>query len=103
MDESSSSRDIASAMGNLLRSFSDAGYELRRVAPPSAVRTWSERFDELVTNDLLRQTSGSLFRDSYYARAVEEAFKCLNNAVKDKSGLAERDGAAKWVANADGL
>ena len=40
----------------------------------------------------LRSASRRLLSDGHYARAVEEAFKCLNNAVKDKSGLSESDG-----------
>ena len=94
MDEFSSGRDIASAMGDMLRSLSDAGYEIRRMVPPDAAPESRERFEELVTDDQLQQASSLLFRDSHYARAVEEAFKCLNNAVKDKSGLVDRDGAA---------
>ena len=94
MDEFSSGRDIASAMGDLLRSFSDAGYELRRVGPPGGVPEARDCFEELVADVQLQQASGRLFRDSHYARAVEEAFKCLNNAVKDKSELLDRDGAA---------
>ncbi len=93
MDEFSSGRDIASAMGDLLRSFSDAGYELRRVGPPGGVPEARDCLEELVTDEQIRQASGPLFRDRYYARAVEEAFKCLNNAVKDKSGLTNGDGA----------
>lgn len=51
--------------------------------------TWSllHTFDKFITNPSIREVSRSLFRDNYYARAVEEAFKCLNNAVKSKSRL----------------
>ena len=94
MDEFSSGQDIASAMGNILRSLSDAGYEVRRMAPPEAVPESGNRYDVLVTDSQIREASGTLFRDSHFTRAVEEAFKCLNNAVKDKSGLTDRDGAA---------
>ncbi len=38
--------------------------------------------------------SRKLFEDGHYARAVEEAFKCLNNAVKDKAELPEEDGSS---------
>ena len=93
MDEFSSGRDLAATLGNVLRSLSEAGYEVRRVAPSSAAPTLQQLFDELVTSDLLKQSSAALFGDGYYTRAVEEAFKCLNNAVKDKSGSADRDGA----------
>ena len=93
MNEYSSGQDIASTMGNLLRSLSDAGYEVRRVAAPETTLRPENRFEELIDDDQLREVSGPLFRDSHYARAVEEAFKCLNNAVKTKSGLTEGDGA----------
>ena len=93
MDESSSGQDIASAMGDMLRSLGEAGYEIRRVSPPEAVSDLRDRFEQLVTDNQLQQVSGPLFRDSYYARAVEEAFKFLNNAVKEKSEIANQDGA----------
>ncbi len=81
-------------MSNMLRSLSDAGYEVRRIMSPEASPESRERFEQLVTHHQLQQTSGLLFRDRHYARAVEEAFKFLNNAVKDKSGLLQQDGAA---------
>ena len=55
-------------------------------------RTVLERFDEAVTDGSLRSASRKLFSDGHYARAVEEAFKCLNNTVKSKSGLSKLDG-----------
>ena len=93
MDESSDGQEIASAMGNILRSLSEAGYEVRRVAPPGTAPQPLDHFEELVTYSQLRQVSGSLFRDRHYARAVEEAFKFLNNAVKEKSEIVNQDGA----------
>lgn len=70
-----------------------AGYEVRRISPADTTPKPLDCFDELVTNDQIRRVSGRLFQDRHYARAVEEAFKFLNNAVKDKSGLLEADGA----------
>ena len=52
-----------------------------------------ELFDELVTSIPLRDVTRSLFRDSYYTQAVEEAFKCLHNAVREKSKVVGRSGA----------
>jgi len=44
-------------------------------------------YDSLVKSKALRDTTRKLFLDGHYARAVEEAYKCLNNTVKAKSGL----------------
>jgi len=50
------------------------------------------QFDGLITDPDLNATCRSLFRDGHHARAVEEAFKFLANAVKGRSGEATRDG-----------
>ena len=50
-------------------------------------RSLVHQFDELVTSQDLTNASRQLFVDGHYANAVENAFKCLNNAVKEKSGL----------------
>lgn len=55
-------------------------------------RTFLDRFDETVTSDVIRSTSRQLFTDGHYSRAVEEAFKRLNNEVKAMSGFEELDG-----------
>jgi uncharacterized protein (TIGR02391 family) len=82
-----------SAAREIQQAVDDAGL----VAPVHALPAMDEigpaRFDEIVTSDVLRAASRRLFLDGYYARAVEEAFKCLNNTVKDRSGLASKDGA----------
>ena len=86
-------RESSEALGAFLRSISGAGYELRRVGPHVPTGAWSDLFDELVTIPPLHEACNSLFRTERYARAVEEAFKCLNHAVAEKSGLTQRDGA----------
>lgn len=43
-------------------------------------------FDQVVGDDELRDTCRKLYLDGYYALAVEEAYKCLNNIVKRLSG-----------------
>lgn len=55
-------------------------------------RSALDRFDDLVTNTPLRSASRELFADGHYARAVEDAFKCLNNEVKARSGRPDLDG-----------
>ena len=53
-----------------------------------------DRFDLLIEDMKLCSASRQLFSDGHYARAVEEAFKCLNNEVKAISGIGNRDGAS---------
>ncbi len=64
---------------------------------PTRVRQTShatpiERYDTAISDKALRLASRQLFSDGHYARAVEEAFKCLNNEVKSKSGIDSKDG-----------
>ena len=49
-------------------------------------------FDRLVTNEFLQKATHDRFRSRNYADAVEAAFKCLANAVKEKSGDLHKDG-----------
>lgn len=41
----------------------------------------------------LRDATQKLFADGHYARAVEEAYKCLNGLVKQRAGLSD-DGSS---------
>ena len=50
-------------------------------------------FDSLVTNEQLREASRKRFHDGNYTDAVEAAFKCVNNSVKEKLGMHTKDGA----------
>jgi uncharacterized protein (TIGR02391 family) len=43
-------------------------------------------YDILVTDKLLRTKTEKLFKDGHHARAVEEAYKLLDNIVKKQSG-----------------
>ena len=49
-------------------------------------------FDKMVTDPDVTRASRGLFVDGHFARAVEEAFKCLNNVVKRRSGVTGKDG-----------
>ena len=42
-------------------------------------------YDEVITNKSLRRKTEKLFKDGHHARAVEEAFKLLDNRVKKKA------------------
>jgi uncharacterized protein (TIGR02391 family) len=44
-------------------------------------------YDVLIDSKELRSVTRRLFVDQHYARAVEEAYKCINNTVKARSGL----------------
>ena len=61
------------------------------------------QFDALMTDPDLNLWCRTLFRDGHHARAVEEAFKFVANAVKGKSGEGGRDGQdlMLYVFNAD--
>ncbi len=48
-------------------------------------------YDNAVTNKALRKKTEKLFKDGHHARAVEEAYKLLDNLVKKKAGLHESD------------
>lgn len=48
-------------------------------------------YDLLISSEPLRSATRKLFLDGHYAEAIEEAYKCVNNTVKRKSGAA-RDG-----------
>ena len=50
------------------------------------------KFDALVTDLDLNATTRTLYRDGHHARAVEEGFKFLANAVKGRAGDGTRDG-----------
>lgn len=49
----------------------------------------SDYFDELITNKALRKKTEKLFKDGHHARAVEEAYKLLDNIVKSKAGMSQ--------------
>lgn len=48
-------------------------------------------YDEIITNKSLRRKTEKLFKDGHHARAVEEAFKLLDNLVKKKAELQNTD------------
>ena len=55
------------------------------VSRDSQARSLVNQFDEMVTSQDLVDATRQLFVDGHYANAVEDAFKCVNNAVKEKS------------------
>ena len=46
-------------------------------------------YDILIKSKEIRDASRKLFLDGHYARAVEEAYKCINNVVKAKSNVSK--------------
>ena len=53
----------------------------------------TDLFDALISDQQIRLASRKLFIDKHYTSAVEKAFVCVNNAVKDQSGRTATDGA----------
>lgn len=49
-------------------------------------------FDSLQLHPRIVEVARRLFVDGHYAQAIFEAFKALDNMVKDRSGLADLDG-----------
>lgn len=45
------------------------------------------QYDVLITNKTLKNKTEKLFKDGHHARAVEEAYKLLDNLVKKKANL----------------
>lgn len=48
-------------------------------------------YDEVITNNSLRKKTEKLFKDGHHARAVEEAYKLLDNIVKKKAFSKQTD------------
>ena len=95
--EREASRDWLTLAGSIQRAVDQIGAGRPQHSPPpgeSELARAIARFDESVTNHSLRLASRELFVDGYFARAVEEAFKCLTNEVKDKAGLPSQDGTS---------
>jgi len=55
-------------------------------------------FDWLKLHPRVVEVARPLFADGHYAQAIFEAFKAVNNMVKDKSGLADLDGKQLMAA-----
>lgn len=51
----------------------------------------AEPYDLMITNRALRKRTERLFKDGHHARAVEEAYKLLDNLVKKKASLQESE------------
>ena len=85
------------------RSGTDVTAEFLRPPIPAGISVGAPRqpesipiddlFDRLITNEILHKATSKRFRDRQFADAVEAAFKCFANSVKEVSGHSERDGA----------
>ena len=51
-------------------------------------------FEKIRLHPEIGKVSEQLFKDGHYAQAIFEAFKAINNAVKKKSGVEDKDGQA---------
>jgi uncharacterized protein (TIGR02391 family) len=50
-------------------------------------------FDMLDIHPVIKRACEKLFKDGYYTQAILEAYKALNNYVKEKSGRSDLDGS----------
>ncbi|HWO72882.1 MAG TPA: TIGR02391 family protein [Dehalococcoidia bacterium] len=80
-------RDIAELARRLQSGVQAAGLERPPAARAPAPDDLVSLYDALISSDPLRSATRKLFVDGHYAEAVEEAYKCVNNTVKQKSGL----------------
>lgn len=62
-----------------------------KVAPVICRIEKQSLYDSSITNKALRRKTEKLFKDGHHARAVEEAFKLLDNLVKKKAELQNTD------------
>ena len=60
-------------------------------ASKKATSTNINLYDEIITNNSLRKKTEKLFKDGHHARAVEEAYKLLDNLVKKKASSQQVD------------
>lgn len=81
-----SARDLAQLLQAVANELGASEKEAKP-PPPARVDHPLGLYDALVDNEELRVTTRKLFEDGHYALAVEEAFKCVNNFVKRRSGL----------------
>jgi uncharacterized protein (TIGR02391 family) len=69
--------------------------------PPDEATQRLALYDALITDGSLRQATRRLFRDGYYAQAVNEAYKVVNNTVKKKANTPDKDGTPMMMAGFD--
>lgn len=48
----------------------------------------SSLYDHLIVNESLREKTRELYFDGHYTRVIEEAFKLIDNLVKEKASIA---------------
>ena len=58
------------------------------------------QYDTLVTEPSLRKKTEQLFKDGHHARAVEEAYKLLDNIVKKRAGITDSKTGASLMQHA---
>ena len=58
------------------------------------VGTALRAYQNLALHNEIVRASNDLYRDGHYAQAIENSVKALNNLVRLRSGVEERDGAA---------
>lgn len=77
---------------SLAKGLQETATELGLVPRSERVKKSVDLFDALVTHTDLRVATRTLFCTGHYADAVRRGFICLDNAVRDKSGVSGRTG-----------
>ena len=96
MQDSSIYHDWLTTASDIQTEVSRSGLSPRRTSSkPDSLENISplQLYDEMVTSRELVDASRKMFADGHYATAVEKSFVCLNNKIKEKSGLNDKDGA----------
>lgn len=73
-------RDIVNAASLLQKEIDQGDGTINR--KKTSPQTAHDFFDSLITDKQLRKTTERLYRDGHHARAVEEAYKFIDNLVK---------------------
>lgn len=85
--------ELLEGLARLQQLINETGLGPKRVDPGIAGKVDPlNKFDQLITNPLLHSKSRHFFISGHYSRAVEEAFKCINEQIKTKANLRTRDG-----------
>ncbi len=84
-----------SYVSDVLKIAKNINAQMESLTAPLKVRlaesNMNELYDTMITNKSLRRKTEKLFKDGHHVRAVEEAYKLIDNLVKKKADLEKTD------------